>query len=109
MVTNMERRLSERHSYSVPIVFSFFNQRESFKAHTHNYCEMGMGFESDIPLKPGATIFIRVKKFYPNKSCTDPSYGLRSVGLVDVKWCREGIDVDKLNYSVGVEYYASVY
>ena len=109
METNGERRVSDRHRYAAPIVFSYFNKDQFFEAQTYNYCDVGMGFESNYFLKPGTTICIRVRNFHPNKSCADLSYGLRSVTLADVKWCDEEFDADKFPYTVGVKYYAPGY
>jgi len=107
--TNEERRASDRHLYAAPIVFSYFNKDQIFQAQTYNYCDVGMGFESDFFLKPGTTICIKVNNFCPNESCADLSYGLRTVTLADVQWCDEEIDADKYSYAVGVKYYASGY
>lgn len=109
MKNNTERRVSDRLSYAAPIVFSYFNKGHFFKAQTCNYCDVGMGFKTNLFLKPGATICIRVKNFHPNKSCTDVSHGLRSVTLADVKWCDEELYGDKFSYTVGVKYFAPCY
>ena len=109
MKNNKERRVSDRHSYAAPIVFSYLNEYHCFEAQTCNYCDVGMGFKTNIYLKPGATICIRVKNFHPNKSCTDLFYGLRSVTLADVKWCDEELYGDKFSYTVGVKYFAPCY
>lgn len=109
METNEDRRVSDRHLYAAPIVFSYFNKDQVFKAHIYNYCDVGMGFESDFFLKPGTTICIKVNNFHPKKSCAELTYGLRTVTLADVQWCDEEIDADNYSYAVGVKYYAPCY
>jgi hypothetical protein len=109
MKANAEKRTCDRHSYTAPIVFSYFNKDHCFEAQTHNHCAVGMGFQSNFFLQPGATIYVRIKNFYPSNSCTDPSRGLHSVTLAEVKWCDEELGVDEFPYAVGVKYYAPGY
>jgi hypothetical protein len=107
--TSSERRSNDRYRYVVPIVFSFFNKDQCFEAQIRNYCDVGMGFESNIPLKKGTTICIRVKNLHPHKANTHLSYGLRSVTLANVKWCDEELHYNSRHYAIGVQYYAPGY
>jgi hypothetical protein len=109
MKTNAEKRACERHSYTAPIAFSYFNKEHCFEAQTLNHCAGGMFFKSNLLLQPGATVYIRVKKFHPNNSCTGLCHELRTVTLAEVKWCDEKIDTDVFSYGVGVKYYESDY
>ena len=109
MKNNMEKRACERLNHTALIAFSFFNQEPSFDTQTLNHCLDGMCFKSSFPLKPGATLYIRVKKFNPNVSCTDLSEGLRLVTLAEVKWCSEVRDDKASRYGIGVKYFAPAY
>ncbi len=109
MKTNAEKRACERHSYTAPIVFSYFNKENCFEAQTFNLCAGGMCFKSNFFLQPGATDYIRVKKIDPNNSSTGLCDGLRSVTLAQVKWCDEELDADVFSYGVGVKYYEPHY
>lgn len=109
MKTNAEKRACERHSYTASIAFSYFNKEHCFEAQTLNHSAGGMCFKSNFFLQPGATVYIRVKKFHPNNSCTGLCHGLRSVTLAEVKWCDEELDTDVFSYGVGVKYYEPDY
>ena len=105
----MEKRACERWNHTALIAFSYLNQEPSFDTQTLNHCLDGMCFKSSFFLQPGASLFIRVKKFNPNGSCTGLSEGLRSVTLAEVKWCDRVLDADAFAYEVGVKYYEQVY
>jgi hypothetical protein len=102
---SMNKRAYDRCSYAVPISFSYFNGEHCFDAQTLNHCSGGMSFKSNFFLKPGTTLFIRVKEFHPNGSCTGACAGLRSATLAEVKWCTQVEDTETGAYGVGVEYY----
>lgn len=89
METNAEKRAYERRSYSAPIVFSYFNKEHCFDAQTINHGTEGMCFKSNLFLRPGATLCIRIKKFRPNGPCSGFCEGLRSITLTEVKWCND--------------------
>ena len=109
MKTNAEKRTCERHSYTASIAFSYFNKEHCFEVQTLNHCAEGMCFKSNLFLQPGATVYIRVKKFHPHNSCTGLCHGLRSVTLAEVKWCDEEPDANVFSYWVGVKYYEPDY
>jgi hypothetical protein len=109
MKANPEKRVNERRSFAAPIVFSYFNKKECFEAQTLNHCDKGLCFKSDVCLKPGATVYIKVKKFPSNGSCNGHCAALRSVTLAEIKWCREIPDPMVHTYEIGVKYYESVY
>ena len=109
MKTNAEKRACERYSHTASIAFSYFNKEHCFEAQTINHCAGGMCFKSNFFLRPGATVYIRVKKFHPNNSCIGHCHGLRSVTLAEVKWCDEEPDANVFSYWVGVKYYEPDY
>ena len=109
MKNNMEKRACERLNHTALIAFSFFNQEPSFDTQTLNHCLDGMCFKSSFFLQPGASLFIRVKKFNPNGSCTGLSEGLRSAAIAEVKWCSEVPNDKASQYGIGVKYFAPAY
>jgi hypothetical protein len=109
MKTVTEKRGYERHCFTADIVCSYFNREHSFNARTLNLGVGGMCFESDLFLRPGATVFIRVKKIHPNGFSENFCEGLRSVTLAEIKWCKQGPDKDDSAYGVGVKYFESIY
>ena len=109
MKTNVEKRACERHRYAADIAFSYFNKEHSYNARTLNLCTGGMCFKSNLFLKPGATVYIRLKTAHPNGSCSGYCEGLHLVTLAEVKWCQEVNGADAYPYGVGVKYFEAAY
>ena len=109
MKTNTEKRDCERRSYTAPIVYSYFNKNDCFDAQTLNHCTQGMCFKSSSGLRPGATLYIRVKNFHPHGPCTGVCEGLHTAILAEVKWCEENLDRGTFSYNIGVKYYGPIY
>jgi hypothetical protein len=109
MKTNAEKRACERHPYAADIAFSYFNKEHSYNAEIQNLGLGGMCFKSNLWLRPGATVCIRLKQIHPNDACSGPCEGLRSLTLGEVKWCSELPDVTDFPYSIGVKYFNPVY
>lgn len=109
MKTDAQKRTCERHRYAADIAFSYFNKENSYNARTLNLCTGGMCFKSNVFLQPGATIFVRLIKTYPNDSCSGYCEGLHLVTLAEVKWCHEAPGVEAFPYGVGVKYFEAVY
>ena len=109
MKTNLEKRACERHRYAADIAFSYFNKEHSYNAHTLNVGSGGMCFKSNLFLKPGATVYIRLKTTHPNGCCSSFCEGLHFVTLAEVKWCQEANGADVFPYGVGVKYFVAIY
>ncbi|MEX1330801.1 MAG: PilZ domain-containing protein [Desulfobacterales bacterium] len=109
MKTTVEKRACERHRYAADIAFSYFNKEHSYNARTLNLCTGGMCFKSNLFLKPGATVYIRLKTTHPNGSCSGYCEGLHLVTLAEVKWCQEANGTDAFPYGVGVKYFEAAY
>ena len=109
MKTDAEKRACERHRYAADIAVSHFNKEYSYNTHTLNIGTGGMCFKSNLFLKPGATVYIRLKTTHPNGSCSGFCEGLHLVTLAEVKWCQEANGADAFPYGVGVKYFGAVY
>ena len=109
MKHNAEKRAGERHGYPADIAFSYFNKEHSYNARTLNLCTGGMCFKSNLFLKPGATVYIRLKTTHPNGSCSGYCEGLHLVTLAEVKWCHEAPNGEAFPYGVGVKYFERAY
>lgn len=109
MKNDSEKRANERQSFSTPIVFSYFNKERFFDAETLNHCDRGLCFKSDVCPKPGATVYINVKKFPLVDPCNSNCDGLRSVTLAEIKWSRAIPDPAVHSYEIGVKYYELPY
>ena len=104
-----EKRHAERWPHMAPISFSYFNKEAFFEAQTLNCGSGGIGFKSNFFLKPGTTVFIRLKKTNANGSGKGVSRAPRSMALAEVKWCRKISDIDVPAYGVGVGYFPPAY
>lgn len=109
VMTEPENRADRRQRIAAPIVFSYFNRGPAFDSQTLNHCASGLCIKSDFYLHPGATVYIRVKKFPPNGSPMEVNEALRSATLGEVKWCREISDASPSYYRVGVKYFQPEY
>ena len=89
-----EKRITQRQDYKVPIQVSIFNKKKFFTAQTINNCINGICFKSNTFLRPGTTVYLRVKKLPPDTSGACAFEGLRLATLGEIKWCRELNDTD---------------
>ncbi len=109
MKSYADKRACERRSHTALIEFSYFNKEQYYEAQTLNHCAGGLRFKSGVFLKPGATVYISVKKFHPNGPCSGDCRGLRSVTLAEVKWCKEFLNETEPFYEIGAKYYEPDY
>lgn len=106
---NTEKRTYERSSLSADVMFSYFNKEPSYMAQALNLGSGGMCFRSNLFLKPGENVYIRLKKVNPNASGTGFCEGIRSVTLAEVKWCRESPGNENFPFAAGVKYLEPAY
>ena len=101
----VENRANKRKDIALPVVFSYFNKEKCFEAQALNHCPGGVCFKSEVFLKPGAAIFLRVNYFDANNRNSKNHGGIRSVSIAEVKWCSEILDSKVSSYKIGVKYY----
>ena len=109
MKTNSEKRAYERHRCAADIAFSHFNKEQSYNAEILNLGTGGMCFKSNLPLQPGATLYVRLIETHPNGACGGFCEGLHFVTLAEVKWCHEAPNGEAFPYGVGVKYLEADY
>ena len=109
MANNSDKRAFERCNCNALIAFSYFNQTNSYDAKVLNYGAGGMCFQSNLFLRPGATVCIRVKEIQFFGSLKDNGECLRCMSLAEVKWCNELPGAESAAYGVGVKYQAPDY
>ena len=106
MINYAEKRACARCDYEAPVTCAYFNSDEFYRARTTNHSRDGLYFESDFPLKQGASIYIRVDNYLPEdfrtKICS--CGGVRSLAIAEVKWCEELQGAYNLYYGVGLKY-----
>ncbi len=104
-----DKRTFDRRRYTATIEFSYFNRDHYYEAQTLNHSDEGMCFKSEISLRPGATVLIRVKNLHPNGACNGDCWGLRSITLAEAKWCKEILTDTGSFYEIGVKYFQPEY
>lgn len=109
MDSTSDQRAFERRNCNASMVFSYFNQTESYDAKVLNCSADGICFQSNLYLQPGAIVCIRVKEFRCSDSPEDKADGLHSMSLAQVKWCKEMPGAESAAYGVGVKYQAPIY
>jgi hypothetical protein len=102
-----EKRNCRRCEYKVPVTCAFFNSDRFYRGKTMNHSKDGIYFESNFPVKPGATIYIRVENYCHEvlRPGTCRCKGIRSIGIAEVKWCRELISTADSSCGIGLKYY----
>jgi hypothetical protein len=107
MKAYVEKRANKRCSYEAVVTCAYFNSDRFYRAKTMNHSSDGIYFESDCPLKPGSSIFIRVESYTPDASASKVCNcgGIRHIALAEVKWCKELPTLDDYRYRIGLKYY----
>jgi len=106
---DINQRACERHRHTATIEFSYFNKKHRYEGQTLNHCDEGICFTSEVPLKPDATVCIRVKHLHPNGACTGDCRGLRLLTLAEAKWCKEITNETEPVYEIGARYFQPAY
>ena len=107
MKSHIEKRAFRRNSYVASITCTHFNSDRFYSARTTNHSKEGLQLDANFPLKPGASIYIKVEDLlrYVSGSKTSDFSDLRSLSLAQVRWCREIRDPGGTYYKVGLKYY----
>ena len=93
-----------RHKCEAIIEWSYFNKEIYFDANLFNFSKSGVYFETGHDLKPGATIFLKMKMVSSSKINSLDHGRPRSVSLGEVKWHIDLSGRDQSYYGVGVRY-----
>ena len=104
-----EKRTVERHPHQGTITFSIFNRKKCIDAQSLDYSTNGLKFKSPCVLQPGTTICIRLKSEQGGLQSDRFAKSMPSLGLAEVKWCRQLDGSENSFYEVGVRYYPPDY
>lgn len=99
-----EQRTSDRTVCTGCVRFTRLNREETVAAELIDFSEEGLGFISTVELKPGCSLRVQVEHA---ESAGGESFGsrlARSIGIVEVKWCRPVGDRWYTEYAAGVKY-----
>ena len=98
----IKRRKYSRYFDDVPILYAGYESERYYKAVMRNCCLDGMYFESDSPLRPTGSIFIKIQKHQSISSVPDSYRAFRA----RVKWSRKLTGGTMPCYGTGVQYTA---
>jgi hypothetical protein len=107
MKDNIERRANERCSHQASVTCAYFNSDKFYHVEASNHSKDGINFFSDFPLKPGASIYVRIDSYLSEGHLigTGGCRGVRKIGVAEVKWCNEIPGAYGAFYSTGLKYY----
>lgn len=111
MTKDIEKRTYKRHDCDAMIKWTLFNQtafnygQKSFHhARVFNFSKSGLYFETRCSLKPGSTVLFRIQTT-GCKALDDEGYeSLRTISLVEIKWCQELIKIGESYFGIGARY-----
>ena len=83
-----EKRHHDRLGDNCPVLWAYFNTSEYHPSRLMNHGQEGLSFKSDMCLKPGTNIFVKLH---------------RNIKPAEVRWCRESTD-DEV-FEIGVRYH----
>lgn len=111
MTDQAEKRGCDRCRQKASLVCGYFNSGHYRPAKAVNHSPGGMYIETDLFLRPGASVYLRVDHTTPNKGSSGvcKCEGHPIVALAEVKWCKELVETGDFNYGVGLKYYTPAY
>ena len=107
MVALLDQRYEKRHGCDGEIIYSYFNKKDYYAAHTLNFSRDGSYFETDRALGVGLTVLIRVLNCIDHSDRSKDSKSIRWNALGEVKSCRELTGGRQGYYGIGVKYHSN--
>ncbi|MGD9080742.1 MAG: hypothetical protein PVG96_15455 [Desulfobacterales bacterium] len=111
MAKDAEKRKDRRHACDARIKWSYFNrttfhyEKEIFHpARVLNFSKSGLYFETIYSLKPGTILLFRSNAFDKKTSDFEGSECLRSISLIEIKWCQEFLWNGESYFGIGARY-----
>jgi len=111
MIKDTEKRIDRRHDCDAKIKWTYFNrttfnygQEIFYHARVLNFSKSGLYFETTYPLKPGTILLFRSEAFSRNVSDSEGHTCVRSISLVEIKWCQKFFRNDESYFGIGARY-----
>ena len=107
MEGHTERRADKRCCHQASVTCAYFNSDRFYHVGATNHSKDGISLFADLPLKPGASIYVRVDSYSPGDQLMGMGgcRGMRTIGVAEVKWCKEIPGAYGSFYSIGLKYY----
>jgi len=111
MIKDTEKRTDSRHACDARIKWTYFNrttfsysQEIFYRARVLNFSKSGLYFESTFSLKPGTILLFRSEAFSKKVPDFEGCECVRSISLVEIKWCRELLRNGESYFGIGARY-----
>ena len=105
MVALLDKRNAKRHDCDGEIIWSYFNQKDYFKARAFNFSRDGSYFEADRAPGAGVTVLIRVVNCIDHNDRSKDPVCIRWNAMGEVKWSRGLTGGKQGHYGIGVRYH----
>jgi len=111
MTDQAEKRDCNRCPHKANLVCGYFNSGHYCPAKAVNHSPNGMYIETDLFLRPGASVYLRFDYRTPHNGSSGvcKCEGHPIVALAEVKWCKELSHSGDFNYGAGLKYYQPEY
>ena len=111
MIKDTEKRIHRRHDCDAAIKWSYFNrttfnysQEIFYRARALNFSKSGLYFETIHSLKPGTILLFRSEAFGIKVPDLEGCECLRSISLLEIKWCQEFLRNRESYFGIGAKY-----
>jgi hypothetical protein len=111
IIKDAEKRKDLRHDCDARIKWTYFsrttfNDRQEifYRARVLNFSKSGLYFETTYALKPGTILLFRSNAFDKKTSDFEGSECLRSISLIEIKWCQEFLWNGESYFGIGARY-----
>jgi hypothetical protein len=95
----------DHHPHETTVRFTYFNQKDSHAAKLLGVSDRGISFNSKTPIKAGTTILVKLENLSSNTCKEIEMRGLKTIALVETRWCREIGDQYHSEYEIGAKFY----
>ena len=111
MAKDTEKRTDRRHDSDAKIKWTYFNrttvnfgQETFYRARVLNFSKSGLYFETICSLKPGTILLFRSETFGKNVPDFEDCECVRSISLLEIKWCQEFLRNGESYFGIGARY-----
>ena len=110
-IKDAEKRKDLRHDCDARIKWTYFSRTTSnnsqelfYRARALNFSKSGLYFETTYELKPGTILLFRSETFSKKVPGFEDCECVRSISLLEVKWCQEFQRGGESYYGIGARY-----
>jgi len=92
----------------IPVWCARFNTTDFHASSIQIQEDGGLVLQSDVPFSPSTPLYIRVRAAGCGKIGREGFAGIRTIGVMEVKWCQKAEDYEHgYPFALGVQYMGS--